>query len=154
MSIYGQLLMAQHFYYRLWYKSPGHSLCELFLISTPTKMAYSGLLWPCDKPSTSERSMLQGDAKSTRSHLDVSLHFSIKLLLVMKPEVHLHLSEHYADISTGSDSRGFPRDDGKVSACNVGDPGSIPGLGRCPGEGNGNPLQHSCLENPMDKGAW
>ena len=40
--------------------------------------------------------------------------------------------------------------DGKVSACNVRDPGSIPGLGRSPGEGNGNPLQYSCLENPMD----
>ena len=44
--------------------------------------------------------------------------------------------------------------DGKVSACNAGDPGSIPGLGRSPGEGNGNPLQYSCLENPMDRGAW
>ena len=42
----------------------------------------------------------------------------------------------------------------KASACNVGDPGSIPGLGRSPGEGNGNPLQYSCLENPMDRGAW
>ena len=40
--------------------------------------------------------------------------------------------------------------DGKASACNAGDPGSIPGLGRSPGEGNGNPLQYSCLENPMD----
>ena len=44
--------------------------------------------------------------------------------------------------------------DGKASACNVGDPGSIPGLGRSPGEGNGHPLQYSCLENPMDGGAW
>ena len=43
---------------------------------------------------------------------------------------------------------------GKESACNAGDSGLIPGLGRCPGEGNGNPLQHSCLENPMDRGAW
>ena len=42
----------------------------------------------------------------------------------------------------------------KVSACNAGDPDSIPGLGRSPGEGNGNPLQYSCLENPMDRGAW
>ena len=42
---------------------------------------------------------------------------------------------------------------GKESACNAGDPGSIPGLGRSPGEGNGNPLQYSCLENPMDGGA-
>ena len=44
--------------------------------------------------------------------------------------------------------------DGKESACNAGDPGSIPGLGRSPGEGNGNPLQYSCLENSMDRGAW
>ena len=40
------------------------------------------------------------------------------------------------------------------SVCNAGDPGSIPGLGRSPGEGNGNPLQYSCLENPVDRGAW
>ena len=44
--------------------------------------------------------------------------------------------------------------DGKASAYNVGDPGSIPGLRRSSGEGNGNPLQYSCLENPMDRGAW
>ena len=43
--------------------------------------------------------------------------------------------------------------DGKASARNAGDPGSIPGLGRSPGEGNGNPLQYSCLENFMDGGA-
>ena len=41
-----------------------------------------------------------------------------------------------------------------LSACNAGDRGSIPGLGRSPGEGNGNPLQYSCLENPTDRGAW
>ena len=42
----------------------------------------------------------------------------------------------------------------KVSACIAGDLGSIPGSGRSPGEGNDNPLQYSCLENPMDGGAW
>ena len=42
----------------------------------------------------------------------------------------------------------------KASACNVGDPGLIPGSERSPREGNGNPLQYSCLENPMDGGAW
>ena len=42
----------------------------------------------------------------------------------------------------------------KESACSAGDPGSIPGLGRSPGEGNGNPLQYSRLENPMNRGAW
>ena len=43
---------------------------------------------------------------------------------------------------------------GKESACNAGDLGSIPGSGRSPGEGNGNPLLYSCLENSMDRGAW
>ena len=46
-----------------------------------------------------------------------------------------------------------PRPVGKESSCNAGDLGLIPGLGRSPGEGNGNPLQNSCLENPMDR-AW
>ena len=50
--------------------------------------------------------------------------------------------------------QGFPGgSEDKVSACNAGDLGSIPGLGRSPGEGNDNPLQYSCLENPMDRGA-
>ena len=44
--------------------------------------------------------------------------------------------------------------DGKESACNEGDPGLTPGSGRSPGEGNGYPLQYSCLENSMDRGAW
>ena len=52
-------------------------------------------------------------------------------------------------------SSDFPSgSDGKASAYNAGDLGSIPGLGRSPGEGNGTPLQYSCLENPMDGGAW
>ena len=51
--------------------------------------------------------------------------------------------------------RGFPCGSaGKESGCNAGDLGSIPGLGSSPGEGNGNPLQYSCLENPKDGGAW
>ena len=44
--------------------------------------------------------------------------------------------------------------EGKASACNAGDPGSVPELGRSSGEGNSNPLQYSCLENPIDGGAW
>ena len=52
-------------------------------------------------------------------------------------------------------SYGFPGGlDGKEFACNSGDPGSIPGLGSSPGEGNGNTLQYSCLENSMDRRAW
>ena len=51
--------------------------------------------------------------------------------------------------------QGFPGGSGgKASVYNAGDPGSSPGLERFPGEGNGNPLQDYCLENPMDRGAW
>ena len=50
---------------------------------------------------------------------------------------------------------GFPGgSDGKESTSNVGDPGLVPGSGRSPGRGNAYPLQYSCLENPMDRGAW
>ena len=53
------------------------------------------------------------------------------------------------------DTQGFPGSSAsKQSACNAGDPGSIPGSGRSPEEGNGKPFQYSCLENPMDRGAW
>ena len=51
--------------------------------------------------------------------------------------------------------QGFPgSSDNKESACNAGDLGSTPGLGRSPEGGHGNPLRYSCLENPMDRGAW
>ena len=57
-------------------------------------------------------------------------------------------------INVSTTAHGLPGgSDCKESACNAGDPGSVPGLGRSPGEGNGNPLQYSCLENPMDRGA-
>ena len=64
-----------------------------------------------------------------------------------------------AELSKNGDLRhtqwDFPGgSDGKASVYNAGDPGSIPGLGRSPGEGNGNSLQYYCLENPMDRGAW
>ena len=58
--------------------------------------------------------------------------------------------------STHSSILGLPLggSDGKESSCSAGDPGSIPGSGRSPGEGNGSPLQYFCLENSMDRGAW
>ena len=78
----------------------------------------------------------------------------IKLALLMRQEkkagsfwIYLCFAKvSYVDLLGGSDS--------KESACNVRDPGSIPRLGRSPGEGNGYPLQYSCLENSMDRGAW
>ena len=55
----------------------------------------------------------------------------------------------------GNEDNGDPGgSDGKASVYNAGDLGLSPGLGRSPGEGNGNPLQYSCLENPTDRGAW
>ena len=57
----------------------------------------------------------------------------------------MFLSPGYQELPGGSD--------GKESTCNAGDPGSVPGLGRSPEEGNGYPLQYSCLENIMDRGA-
>ena len=58
----------------------------------------------------------------------------------------LHWLHHMADFPGGSE--------GNESSCNAGDPGLIPGLGISLGEGNGYPLQYSCLENSKDKGAW
>ena len=58
---------------------------------------------------------------------------------------------HLAALDHCCNMRSF---DGKEFACNVGNLGSIPGSGRSPGEGTGNPLQYSCLEHPMDRGAW
>ena len=64
-------------------------------------------------------------------------------------------SPSFLEIYSIDEYLGFPGgSDGKASVYNAGDPGSIPGLGRSPGEGNGNPLQYYCLENPMDRGAW
>ena len=61
----------------------------------------------------------------------------------------------YKQISTTNYSHGFPGgSDGKESACKVEDLGSMPGLGRSPGGGHGNPLPYSGLENPLDRGAW
>ena len=60
----------------------------------------------------------------------------------------------YVKAETIYTNTGLSRCRGKESACNAGDLDSIPGLGRSLGEGNGNPLQSSCLEKPMDRGPW
>ena len=69
--------------------------------------------------------------------------------------IHLSVDRSLSNFRETVEDMDFPGgSDSETSAYNVGDPGSIPGLGRSSGEGNGNPFQHSCLENPMDRGAW
>ena len=67
----------------------------------------------------------------------------------------LCVSQQLAHCLTYGECVGFPGgSDGKESTCNMGDLGSVPGLGRSPGRGHGNPPPYPCLENPMDRGAW
>ena len=68
------------------------------------------------------------------------------LTKMTKIHIHIHIRIRIQGLSRSLSS--------KESSCNAGDAGLIPGWGRSPGEGNGNPLQYSCLENPMDRGAW
>ena len=74
------------------------------------------------------------------------LYNKLPLILLIKREIFRYLRTFWDFPGGGSD--------GKESAYNVGDSGSVPGLGRSPGDGNGNQLQYSCLENPVDGGAW
>ena len=84
----------------------------------------------------------------------------LNILLLYDPEIALDLPTGVENLALYKNLHrtvysSFPDgSDGKASARNVADPGSIPELGRFPGEGNGNPLHYSCLENPMDRGAW
>ena len=75
-------------------------------------------------------------------------------LKVLKSMIHFDLTFVWS-VNTSSSSWGFPGSSvSKESACSAGDSGLIPGSGRSPGKRNGNPLQYSCLENPMDRGTW
>ena len=74
---------------------------------------------------------------------------SLNIYIYIHTHIYIHTYVYvyiYIDFPGGSD--------GKASVYNAGDLDSIPGLGRSPGERNGNPLQYYCLENPMDRGAW
>ena len=75
------------------------------------------------------------------------LHLPIRVVHILGLD-HIQCIHHYVYVD-------IPHSlDGRATACNSGDLGSIPGLGRPPGEGNGNPLQYSCLGNTMDRGVW
>ena len=96
---------------------------------------------------------LSSHSTSLHEHMSFSTHTSVKVLFTLC--IHFWLVYLFG-LGVGLFGlRGFPCSSvSKESACSVGHLGSIPGLGRSPGEGNGNPLQHSCLENPMHWGAW
>ena len=104
---------------------------------------------------------------------EMAIHSSVLAWKIPWPKEPGRLQSRQAGVQTGSslEKRAFPRrcnfreagmkdlgfssgSEGKETACNVGDSGLILGSGRPPGEGNGNPLQSSCLENPMARGAW
>ena len=116
-------------------------LSHVQLFETPWTLAFQAPLF-----STVSWSSLR--FMSTESVM-LSNHLFLCCPLLLLPSV--FPSIRVLPISWHFSSGGFPGgSDGKASAYNVGDPGSIPGLGRSLGEGNGNPLQYSCLENSMD----
>ena len=95
------------------------------------------------------------DSVNVGNLISGSSSFSKPSLDIWKFLVHIMLKPSMQRFKHDLTSMGFPGgSEVKASACSVGDSGSIPELGRSPGEGNGNPLQYSCLENPMDRGAW
>ena len=96
-------------------------------------------------------------------HAPNHTHLFNLLILFLSFQKWDHIYTHYFETCTflpkiyiiGLPPRQFPGgSEVKLSTWNAGEPGSIPASGRSPGEGNGNPLQYSCLENPMDGGAW
>ena len=97
--------------------------------------------WKAISPSILSKKPTPGCADFAILHLFITLLILVHIAIISLLLLSLHL-----DFPGGSDS--------KVSVYSVRDLGSIPGLGRFPGEGNGNPLRYSCLENPMDGGAW
>ena len=112
--------------------NPEYSLEGLTL---KLKVQYFAPLMQID--DSSEKSLMLGKIKGRRDCQRMRWLDSITVA------INMNLGKCFPD---GSDD--------KASVCNAGDPGLIPGLGRSPGEGNGSPLQYSCLENPMDGGAW
>ena len=93
---------------------------------------------------------------SSQNSILISSHFSFSpILSLWQTLIFLSIVDENSLSYQVKKKKGFPGgSEVKASACNVGDLGLIPGSGRSPGEGNGNPFQYSCLENPMDGGAW
>ena len=106
--------------------------------------------WPGIKPWPLAVRTLGPDHWTVREFLgiDIFIHVFIDIFKLDNSITLVYLKSVYSNLPTWYSSVG------KETACNAGDPVSIPGSGRSPGEGKGNPLQYSCLENPMDRGVW
>ena len=92
----------------------------------------------------------------TEDYVETLIHLRIINKYTLHTQFYKQIYPHINLRTTFTQPLGFPGgSDGTESACNAGDPGLIPGSWRAPGEGNGYPLQYSCLENPMDRGvSW
>ncbi|CAI9157067.1 unnamed protein product [Rangifer tarandus platyrhynchus] len=97
-------------------------------------------------PVASDQWKPRTEAPPTKHLISAQTHTTRKIYCPVNDYPEEKIERPHSGLPGGSDS--------KASACNAGDLGLIPGLGRSPGKGNGNPLQYSCLENPMDGGAW
>ena len=103
-------------------------------------------MFPCHSPNSSHLLSLPQSPK------DCSMHLC--LFCCLAQGYHYHISKFHIYVLVYTVLGFSGGSEVKVSVCNTGDPGSIPGLGRSPGEGNGNPLQYPCPENLMDRGTW
>ena len=126
------------------------------ILSIPPDLRCWWKIYSCGLPGGWKKPRLMTHVLSFKSLLILrKLSFGISIYLYIYMWIFIH--EYIYSFSDSQDlytsKLGFPGgSDGKESACNEGDLGSTPGSGRSPGEGNGNPLQYSCLENPMDRG--
>ena len=125
-------------------------LCSFRTFSLVSGLSATGFCVPWSKSLTNMN--LDDDSVCSRAWLRASSSLAKTLGEISIPKMQCSWLDILAKARV---TEGFPGgSEVKVSACNSGDLGSIPGSGRSPGKGNGNPLQYSCLENSMDRGGW
>ena len=141
-------------------QTPPHQVAEARATEEDAQGGSASICSPGVSPSSAQ----SRPPRATESRLTEQPHHTILMpvpgpLRTGDPRSRLRLPSVGASSRSITSLSGVPQarsggSDGKETACSAGDPGSIPGSGRSPGEGNGYPLQYSCLENPMDRGAW